>query len=154
MEEKEKKEEERVLVISHCSLPLPTALSLDWTVLSRADHLQHFSSDSDCNLFAFYSAPVILDLWDLSTSPVALAFLNVPSRSASVDQHEENECRCINWSRCKKYVLAIFWTLQSALREEYDSVLHLWDVSSGFVITSLRSSYLILMLSRIFRISK
>jgi WD40 repeat protein len=131
--------QEKALVISHNALSKPLS-DFDWTVLSRADQSQHFSSDSDCNLFAFYSAPGIIDLWDLSTSPVALAFLNVPTRSSSVDQYEENECRCINWSHCKKYVLALFWTSKSGLHGGYDSVLHLWDVASGLVVTSLRSA--------------
>lgn len=143
--EKNESAEEKTFIISHNALSKAKA-SFDWNVLSRADHVQHFSSDCDCNLFAFYSAPGIIDLWDLSTSPVALAFLNVPSRSAHVDQYEENECRCINWSRCKKYVLAIFWIPKSALNGEDESVLHLWDVSSGLVITSLRSSNLLLTL--------
>ena len=138
--EKNEPAEEKAFVISHNALSKARS-NLDWNVLSRADQLQHFSSDSDCNLCAFYSAPGVIDLWDLSSSPVALAFLNVPSRSAFIDQYEENECRCISWSRCKRYVLAIFWSSKFALYGEYDSVLHLWDVSSGLVITSLRSSY-------------
>jgi WD40 repeat protein len=145
--------EERALVISHNALSKPRS-DFDWTVLSRADQPQHFSSDSHCNLFAIYSAPGIIDLWDLSTSPVALAFLNVPTRSAYVDQHEENECQSINWSRCTKYLLALFWTSKSGLHGGCDSVLHLWDVASGLVVTSLRSTNLLLALRRVFRISE
>lgn len=129
--------EEKILIISHCTASKEKS-NLRWNTLCRSDQKQYFGANYGNNMLAIYSAPNKIELWDMSSSPVALSFLNVPVARINVDMYVENECHCIAWSFRQDYLLATFGSRSKSAVREGNSDLHLWDISDGSIMTSYR----------------
>jgi hypothetical protein len=129
--------EDKILIISHCTASKEKS-NLKWNLLSRSDQKQYFGANHGNNMLAIYSAPNKIELWDMSSSPAALSYLNVPVSRINVDMYVENECHCIAWSFRQDYLLATFGSRRKLATREGKSDLHLWDISDGSIMTSYR----------------
>ena len=126
----------RPIIISHRQNAV-TQSNIKWDILSRSDQVQHFSRNGGNNLLAICSAPGIIELWDMTSTPVALTFLST-STTRSMDDTFEKDCLCIAWSHCQSYLGAIFEIRNSSSADQNRSVFYLWDVSLGLIITSYK----------------
>ena len=129
--------EDKSLIISHCTASKDKP-NLRWNLSCRSDQRQCFGANYGNNMLAIYSAPNKIELWDTSSSPVALSFLNVPVTRINVDMYVENECHCIAWSFRQEYLLATFGLRRKLAAREGKCDLHLWDISDGSIMTSYR----------------
>ena len=137
--------EDRPVIIPHCTCNVVRKNSLKWDVLSRSDLSQYFSADNNNQFLAVHVAPFVIELWDMSSSPVVLASLVIPTDKSQVCGSENDECQCIVWSYCSNYLFAVFGTQNrsivldgSCYPECNSSVSYLWDISAGVIVTTLR----------------
>jgi WD40 repeat protein len=129
--------EDKILIISHCTASKEKS-NLRWNLLCRSDQKQYFGANHGNSMLAIYSAPNKIELWDMSSSPAALSFLNVPVTRINVDTYVENECHCIAWSFHQDYLIATFGSRRKLDTGAGKIDLHLWDISDGSIMTSYR----------------
>lgn len=72
--------EEKLHIIPHCS-GNGGKYAVKWEATSRCDQQQYMALDPSKGVFALFSSPCSIELWDLSSSPVALAALDIPIRT-------------------------------------------------------------------------
>ena len=158
--------EDKPIIIPHCTqnatsdlndslYPVRSRLKLEtkWDIMSRSDQMQYYSSDKKYQLLALNSAPSLIELWDLSSSPVALASLNFAvngTKKTAGDDKEPNKyddsgCQCIAWSHCQRYLFAVFGkqshiavSERNHIIETNTSVFHLWDIFLKVEVGSFR----------------
>lgn len=128
--------DERSIIISH-SHNTATNSSIKWDILSRSEQMQYYSRNDGNNLLAICTAPGIIELWDMTSTPVALSYLSAPS-TRSMDDHLQKDCLCIAWSHCQSYLGAVFEIRNSSSTDQNRSVFYLWDVILGVIITSYK----------------
>lgn len=141
--------EDKPIVISHCASDILKKKSLKWDVLSRSGLSQYFGVDHSNQFLAVYQAPSVIELWDISSSPVALASLSIPISFSQEQTSVEDVCQCMVWSHCRDYLFTVFGAQNrpivsdiSSDRKGNSTIFYLWNISTAIIINSLRCNLL------------
>ena len=137
--------EDKPIIISHCTSDIQKKKLTKWDILSRSGLSQYFGVDHGNQFLAVYQAPYVIELWDISSSPVALASLTIPTNMSQEQTSAIDVCQCMVWSHCRDYLFTVFSAQNrpmvsdiSSDRKDNSAVFYLWNVSSGMIINSLR----------------
>lgn len=119
--------EEKISIISHCT---HEQNNLKWELLNNSNG-QFICANHTGQFIATYFSNII-ELWDMSSSPICLSYLTVFK--------DVSECQCMCWSHCGEYLFAVFTpnALVNAASSGCSSIFFLWSVTIGVILSSFR----------------